>query len=268
MIDMLYARPVGALLAAILAASVQAAPTAVPAKPAAKPAVAPAAPGNFAGADKDGRIRTQLVARESVVISSEINAKIARLPWKEGDSFRAGQALVTFDCSLFQAQLRKAEATHEAARKLLDTNRRLAELNSVGKLEVEQAEAKVKEAAAETAYMRTTVGKCTIPAPFNGRVAKRVASSYEFVTSGKPLLEIVDTGALELQMIVPSKWLARIKVGTPFTVQVDELNQSYPAQVLRIGARIDPVSQTISITGRITGNHPDLLPGMSGWAGF
>ncbi|HSC79865.1 MAG TPA: efflux RND transporter periplasmic adaptor subunit, partial [Chitinolyticbacter sp.] len=188
-----------------------------------------AAPTAFTGGDKDGRIRTQLAARESVVISSELNAKIARLPLKEGDSFRQGQALVSFDCTLFQAQLRKAEATNEAARKLLSVNQRLAELNSVGKLEVEQAEAKVKESAAEAAYMRTTVSKCAIGAPFSGRVAKRMASSAEFVTPGKPLLEIVDVSQLELQMIVPSKWLARLKPGTAFTVSVDELGLSYPA---------------------------------------
>ncbi|WP_148717235.1 efflux RND transporter periplasmic adaptor subunit [Chitinolyticbacter meiyuanensis] len=226
------------------------------------------APTAFTGADKDGRIRTQLMARESVVISSELNAKIARLPLKEGDSFKAGQTLVSFDCTLFQAQLRKAEATNEAARKLLGVNQRLAELNSVGRLEVEQAEAKVKESAAEAAYMRTTVSKCAIGAPFSGRVAKRMASSAEFVTPGKPLLEIVDVSQLELQMIVPSKWLARLKPGSTFTVSVDELGQSYPAKVIRIGARIDPVSQSIAITGQITGNHPDLLPGMSGWASF
>ncbi|UXY15305.1 efflux RND transporter periplasmic adaptor subunit [Chitiniphilus purpureus] len=231
-------------------------------------AVVQAAPPAAGNAGKDNRIRTQLAARESVVVASELNAKIARLPWKEGDAFRAGQALVSFDCSLFQAQLRKADAGAEAARKLLEVNTRLAELNSVGKLEVEQAQAKVKESAAEAAYMRATVSRCTIPAPFSGRVAKRLANAHEFVTPGKPLLEIVDVSALEVQMIIPSRWLARIKPGTRFTVEVDELGQSYPAVVSRIGARIDPVSQSISLTGRIEGQHPALLPGMSGWASF
>ncbi|MGO4154027.1 efflux RND transporter periplasmic adaptor subunit [Cupriavidus sp. YAF13] len=227
-----------------------------------------AAPTTFAGADKDGRIRTQLAAREFATISSEINAKIDRLPLRDGDSFRAGQTLVSFDCALFSAQLRKAEASAGAAQQVLAVNKRLAELNSVGKLEIEQAQAKAKESAAEAAYMRSTVSKCSIAAPFSGRVTKRLAMAHEFVTPGKPLLEIVDSSDLELQMIVPSRWLARIKPGTPFTVLVDELNQSFPAKVSRIGARIDPVSQAISITGKIDGSQASLLPGMSGWASF
>jgi RND family efflux transporter MFP subunit len=223
---------------------------------------------NFAEPDRDGRIRTQFAARETAVVSSELNAKIARLPLKEGDAFRAGQTLVAFDCSLFESQLRKAEASHEAARKLLAVNQRLAELNSAGRLEVEQAEAKVKESAAEAAYVRATVAKCSIGAPFAGRVAKRLATASEFATPGKPLLEIVDSGPPELQLIVPSRWLARLKVGSTFTVSVDELGQSFPAKVVRLGARIDPVSQSVAITGQIVGQHPGLLPGMSGWASF
>ncbi len=250
-------------LAGLLAAM---GPLLTQAQPAAPAAVA--AGKNFAEPDRDGRIRTQLSARETAVIASEISARIARLPLKEGDSFRAGQPLVAFDCALFEAQLHKAEASNEAARKTLAVQQRLAELNSASRLELEQAESRVKESAAEAAYMRATVGKCVIPAPFAGRVAKRLAAGAEFATPGRPLLEIVDGSPPELQLIVPSRWLARLKPGSEFTVTVDELGQSYPARVIRIGARIDPVSQSVTITGQVNGNHAGLQPGMSGWASF
>ncbi|MGC3965229.1 MAG: efflux RND transporter periplasmic adaptor subunit [Rhodocyclaceae bacterium] len=226
-----------------------------------------AAPDNTL-TDKDGRVRTQLSARNDVVISSELSAKIASLPLREGDAFRAGQTLVSFDCTLFQAQLAKARATNEAAQQTLAVNKRLAELNSVGRLEVNQAEAKVKESGAEVAYMQATVSKCQIPAPFAGRVVKRVATAQQYVTPGTQLIAIIDSGELEVQMIVPSRWLASVKTGTRFSVQVDELGKSFPARVVRTGARIDPVSQSIQITGVMEAPAGTLLPGMSGWAVF
>ena len=230
-------------------------------------AAAQNAPANLTpDADKDGRVRTQFVAHDKAVLSSEIAAKISSLPFREGDSFRAGQTLVAFDCALFRASLAKAEATAQAARQTLKVDRRLAELNSIGNLEVEQASAKVKEAEAEAAAMRVTVGKCAIAAPFSGSVAKLSVASHEFVSPGKPLMEILDTRKLELQMIVPSRWLAWLKKGGHFSVKVDELDKEYPARVVRLGARIDPVSQTISVVGEVQGSHPELLPGMSGWA--
>ncbi|SEI88070.1 RND family efflux transporter, MFP subunit [Frateuria terrea] len=219
-------------------------------------------------ADAAGHIRTQLAAQHDVEISSEVAAKIARLPLKEGDAFAKGGLLVAFDCGLYQAQLAKAEATAEAARREQDVTAKLAALHSAGAMDVVQAKARAKEAAADAAYMRTTVDKCTIRAPFAGRVAKREAAPFEYVTPGKPLLEILATGALEVKLIVPSKWLAWLRPGAKFTVHVDELGTDYPAQVARLGANIDPVSQTVGVSGRILDAHAELLPGMSGWASF
>lgn len=219
-------------------------------------------------ADKDGRIRTQLSARNAVTVSAEIAARIASLPLREGDAFRAGQTLVAFDCALYQAQLHKAEAAAEAANAVVQSDKRMAELGSIGQYELQQAQAKLKEAQAEAASARLLVNRCTIAAPFSGRVAKRHVAAFQYVAPGNPLLDILETGQLELQMIVPSKWLAWLKPGSAFSVEVDELGKRYPAKVQRLGAQIDPVSQTVAVFGVVDGGHPGLLPGMSGWAVF
>lgn len=216
----------------------------------------------------DGRIRIQLVARDQVDLSSEISAKIASMPLRDGDAFRAGQTLISLDCSLYAAQLRKAQAEADAAVQLKHVDDRLSQLHSIGQIDVEQADAKAKASAAEVAYMQATVRKCSIAAPFDGRVVKRSAAAQQFAEPGKTLLTIVDTSHLELKMIVPSKWLAWLKPGHPLTVTVDEVGKAYPAAVARIGARVDPVTQTVDVTAALSGHTSELLPGMSGWASF
>jgi len=89
-------------------------------------------------ADKDGRIRAQLSSRNAVTISAELSARIASLPLREGDAFRAGQTLVGFDCALYQSQVSKADAAVEAANAMVQSNKRLAELGSIGQFEVQQ----------------------------------------------------------------------------------------------------------------------------------
>jgi membrane fusion protein (multidrug efflux system) len=243
-----------------------AAPSAAPAAPAVP------APGAAAGSapaqPDDGRIRVQLVSRDEVEISSEIGAKIASLPFRDGDAFRTGQTLVSLDCSLYAAQLHKAQAEADAATQLKQVDERLSQLHSIGEIDVEEAQAKAKATGAEVAYMQTTVHKCAIAAPFDGRVAKRSAAAGQYAEAGKTLLTIVDTSHLELKMIVPSKWLAWLKPGHPLTVQVDEVGKTYPARVARIGARVDPVTQTVDVTAALDSGAPELLPGMSGWASF
>jgi len=227
-----------------------------------------AAPPTGAPAEDDGHIRVQLVPRDQVDVATEISAKIASLPFRDGDAFRAGQTLVSLDCSLFEAQLHKVQAEADAAAQVTRIDERLSQLHSIGELEVQQAEAKAKSSAAEMAYMQETVRKCVIAAPFDGRVFKRNASAQQFAEAGKPILTIVDTGHLELKMIVPSKWLAWLKGGRALTVRVDEVGKTYPAKVARIGARVDPVTQTVDVTAVLDGRPQELLPGMSGLASF
>ena len=219
-------------------------------------------------ADDSGRIRTQLVSQHDVVISSQVEGKIAQLPLKDGDAFKRGQLLVGFDCELYAAQLRKAEAAADAAGKVYAVNKQLSALHSVGELDVEQAKAKAKEADAEAAYVQATVDRCQVTAPFAGRIAKRIAAQYEYVSAGKPLLQIVDGENLELKLNVPSIWLAWLRAGTALQIHIDDLNADYAGAIVRLGARIDPVSQTLEVNAAIKGNHPELLPGMSGWARF
>lgn len=218
--------------------------------------------------DGGGRLRVQLVAVRQTSLSSEIAAKVDRLPLREGDSFREGELLAGFDCSLLQAQLNKAEATAEAARSTLKVNRRLAGLDSISTLEVEQAEAKVKETEAEVAAMRVTVSKCSLTAPFSGRVARLYVDQHQFLQPGKQMMDILDTGRLEVRLIAPSRLLSWLRVGNRFSVRIEELGRSYTARVVRVGAKIDPLSQSVPVIGEIEGNHEELLPGMSGWAGF
>src|SRR3569833_122167 len=227
-----------------------------------------AAPSSTATADDNSRIRTQLVSQHDVMISSEVEGKVAQLPLKEGDAFKRGQLLVGCDCDLYAAQLRKVQAGADAAAKVYTVNQKLGELHSVGELDVEQAQARVKEADAEAAYMRTIVSRCQVMAPFSGRVSKRVVAQYEYVQAGKPLLQIIDAENLELKLVVPSRWLGWLRAGTPFQVHIDDLNADFAANIVRIGARVDPVSQTLEVSARIKGSHAELLPGMSGWVSF
>lgn len=245
------------------AAVVHAAPNAAPpAAPAARTA-APAAPATRSALEKQD-IRAQLTPRRYTTIAAEIGAKISHIAVPEGAAFRAGQTLISLDCSLQQAQLQKARASLSAAERTFSANKRLEELRSIGKVELEVSEAEVAKARAEVSLMNVSLGKCQIAAPFSGRVAEQRVREQQYVQPGQPLLDILDDSVLELDFIVPSHWLAWLKAGYPFQVRIDETGKSYPARVLRIGARVDPVSQSVKVAAAIDGKFAELIPGMSG----
>ena len=209
-------------------------------------------------------IRAQLAPLRYTTLAAEIGAKVTRLPVPEGGSFGKGKTLIVFDCSLQQAQVNKAKAALTAADKILRTNKRLAELDSIGRQELDTSEAEQHKARAELAANQAVLGKCSVAAPFAGRIAEQKVREQQYAQPGQALLEIIDDSALELEFIVPSKWLAWLRVGGKFEVHIDETAKSYPARVQRIAARVDPVSQSVKINAVIDGRFKELIAGMSG----
>ncbi|MDZ5459649.1 efflux RND transporter periplasmic adaptor subunit [Azohydromonas lata] len=248
---------------AALAAPACAADAVKPSPPSVAAAPAPPPAGTAPSLDKR-EIRAQLMPRRYTTLAAEIGAKVSRLPVAEGGRFNAGQVLVGFDCTLQQAQLNKAKAALDAADKTWSANKRLAELNSVGKVELDVSEAEVAKNRAEVASNQAVLSKCAATAPFAGRVAEQKVREQQYVQAGQALLEILDDSVLELEFIVPSKWLAWVTPGTRFEVAIDETGKTYPAKVQRMGARVDPVSQSIKISAAIDGRFSELVAGMSG----
>jgi hypothetical protein len=49
-----------------------------------------------------------------------------------------------------------------------------------------------------------------------------------------------------------------------FSLHIDETGKTYAAKVVRLGGRVNPVSESINVIGEITAAAPELMSGMSG----
>ena len=224
----------------------------------------PPAAADPAPAASSLQIRAKLSPVRYALISAEVSAKVDKLPFAEGARFRAGEALVVFESSVYRAQADKARAQSEAADRIVTAYRRLAEQGSVGQLELLSAEARASEAKADKELTQVMLSKCTVSVPFAGRVGELRIREQQYVQSGQPLIEVIDDSTLELEFITTSASLAWLRVGQKFSVKIDETGKSYEAVLTRIGAKVDPVSQTIKLAASIQSGNAELLAGMSG----
>lgn len=194
--------------------------------------------------------------------------QVTSMPFRMGDAFRKNDVLVAFDCERAEAQHAKARAELDRAETTLASRKALVALEASSNLDVALAESEVKYARAGVQETGAVMKYCQVKAPYAGRVVNVSANQFEFVGPGEPLIEIIETGALQIEVIVPSHWLRWIEAGHVFSVQVDELGTSVAAEVLSVGARVDPVSQTIALRAALTSAQDGLRPGMSGSAVF
>jgi membrane fusion protein, multidrug efflux system len=256
------------VLAAQPAAQAQSPATAVPAPssaPAPRPAPAVAAK-NDATPPAGDTVRVLLIADRETTISSPVTARIKMLHVSIGMPFGSGQTLVSFDCEEPVARLGMAKAELAGAVETHEAKIRMQGLEQASDVEVALAASAAAKARAQVALQNAQVGQCSIKAPWAGRVAKVHVRTYMSVTPGLPMVDLVKSGPLRLRLNAPSRMLSKIKVGTLFEVAIDETGKSYPARVLAVNSRVDPVSQTIEIESTIAKNYEELLPGMSGVA--
>lgn len=201
-------------------------------------------------------------------IGSELPFRIIALNVREAQPFAEGDVLVAFDCERLQAEFEAADATRREMQLTLQSNLYLDKNGAIGQLEVGIAQARADKAKAEAQSLAARLKQCKIVAPFSGRVVELSVNLHETPAAGKPFMVLVDESRFELDIVMPSLLLKGLRPGHPFTFTIDETGRHYKGRVDRVGAAVDPVSQSIKLIGTIDARAPDIVTGMSGWARF
>jgi membrane fusion protein, multidrug efflux system len=220
-----------------------------------------------ASTDKDA-VRGIVRAVHMAMISTDLQARASRVALQEGEHFKKDDVLVEFDCRKQRAELASAEAQRLEMNLNLDNLKVLQRVQAAGRHDLEISQARLAKASAEADVLRAHIDECSVIAPFNGRILELALHEHERPAPGKAFIGLVADDALEIDLIVSSKWTPMLKVGTEFTFYVDETHATEVAVVRRIGAAVDPISQTIKIVAVFKDTVKDVLPGMSGTAQF
>lgn len=163
----------------------------------------------------------RVTAREEVTLTARLGARLTALPLREGDRFKRGQTLATFDAPETRAQLDGARAGLAAATVARDMARkqeaRMDSLyaNRVAALrELEGAQAERRGAEAAWAQAKAMVdglqSGATLEAPFDGVVVRRHADVGVTVGPGMPLMDIRSSDVGEITASVPESELSRL----------------------------------------------------------
>jgi len=218
--------------------------------------------------DHPPQARGVLKAKDEAIIASGMTGRIVKSNYKPGQKFKRGDLLAQFDCTQEKAELAALSQAHETLSLRHQNQDQLYKAGAAGQLDVSMSRSEMQQAAAERDALKARLKKCHVYAPYAGIVAEKHISTYETPALNAPLYTIHRTATPTISIIIPSKWLRHVDTGTKFNFTVDETGDLLKGKILRIGAAVDPVSQTIEITGDITSPTKRALSGMSGLATF
>lgn len=215
-------------------------------------------------AEENLESRALVIATEKVAISSEIAARIQTISFLKSESFQKGDKLIVFNCDLYEAQRDVMAANFESAQLTVKNNKQLLTMKSIGNLEVELSKVAVEKARAELSITELNLERCTIHAPFDGRIIDIYVDEHASIQQQQPLMDIVGNAILEAMIVVPSHWLQWLELDHQVKIIIDETGGQVEATIKAIGATVDAASQTIELRAVFNQRYDDLLPGMSG----
>lgn len=211
-------------------------------------------------------LRVQLRPKLITMLSSQMSGRLKDVSVADGETFAKGQILFRLDCSLPEAQLERARALKSRKDKVSSVTARLLELKSRSALEADVTRAEAQEAAAEVKVGEALTARCQVAAPFDGRAGEVLARTGQYVAEGQPVMEIFSESELEVEFVAPSRWIGFLKPGLRFPVDIDETGAPVAAEVVRLGGKVDPVSQSVRVYARLVEQPAGLMAGMSGVA--
>lgn len=201
---------------------------------------------------------------ERAVLSAERDGVLTRLDVDVGDSVRKGDVLASVYAGDLGIQRRQAQAERNflasQMENLSNLNRRgLATDEEVSKTKTELAKA---DAAIE--LLTAQISHSVIRAPFDGVVVQRAMSAHEWVTAGKPVVEILNPRKIRIVSNLPSSLVVNLPAGTTHKVWVADLQNEVTAMVRTTVPAVDEQSNTVGVIWDIIKMPEGLLTGMKG----
>lgn len=124
--------------------------------------------------------------------------------------------------------------------------------------EIRNRQGLLAQRRSELELARQQLTDTVITSPIDGAVRVRQVTVGEYRAAGAPVLTIVRTDPLRLQLAVPERAAVDVREGQAVRVRVEGDTAVHTGRVARIGAALDEVNRTLPIEA-VVGNQAGLI---------
>lgn len=202
-----------------------------------------------------------LTASEEVDLTLEATGRITYLNLQEGTRVQKGEVLIRLNSDDLQAQLQKSDAL---LKELTSRDLRLKALlakEAVSQQEYDQFTAEMAVVKADFALVKAQIAKTEVRAPFSGRVGLRYVSMGAFVDPNSRIAELVNADPMYVDFSVPEKYASQVKTGMTLMFTVENLPDTFAAEVKAIAPRIDANTRTLQVRAATKNTNYVLIAG-------
>lgn len=234
--------------------------------------------GGDVDASDEMPVKVILVPYREIVISAKVNSTVEEYKVKAGEIVAKGQLMVLLSERNYlqkknktEAELKKAKTRTEFTEADFKMKVQLFQRGACGRMELEEAkfnsemaQTDYEEAMANFRLAEFDLKACRITAPFDGRVAQKIAEVHEYLRIGDPILKLINDKKLYAVIHFPSTAIDEVREGDKLNLTLFETGNSYEVEVSEVSANIDPASRTFEVRAVLDNENGRLRSGMSG----
>lgn len=222
-----------------------------------------------------------LTSEKQAMLSPRVDGLVKTVLVDAGYKVNKGDVLIKLDPAIAhqqyvqtQAATAEAEAARNEALRLVNEAESLRKKNYIS--ESELANRKSNLALAEAALLAAKAAENTaleqlrrhdLPAPFSGVISAKMTEAGEWVNRGTPVLELVATDRVRLDVKVPQEQFSAVSETSPVEVIPDVYpNRRLPGKINAIVPVSDPQARAFLVRIVVDTSDINLLPGTSATA--
>ena len=157
---------------------------------------------------------------QRATIAAKVMGAIAELPVVLGQRVHAGDLLVKISAGEISARVVQAQSQLNQVERDLDRERKLLTKGASTPDMVKSLEDRLAMTQAMVREAEVMLGYTSVRAPFDGVVARKLASAGDLAAPGEPLLEIEGLGDFQVEAGIPDSLAPRLAPGAALAVEV------------------------------------------------
>ena len=170
-------------------------------------------------------VGTVFPLRESTV-ACEVEGFVVEFPAKRGDYVNKGQILAKLRTRTLEIELKGAKADEHLALIKYQRAKELYEGKTISHQELDEFETRLVAQQAVVEGVEDDIGKCTITAPFDGRITEEFTEVGQWLKKGDRVVFMLQLNSVKVRVPVPEKYIQNLSVGDESKVSFHALGRN------------------------------------------
>jgi membrane fusion protein, multidrug efflux system len=204
-----------------------------------------------------------LRGNEAVILRPEIQGRVEKILFEEGQQVTAGQPMIQLDDDQYQAELSEAVANRDLSDANYRRTKELIKRKVASDTDRDKSYAELQANKARLALKKEALSKTVLAAPFDGVAGLREVSVGDVVSPGQSLMQVVDLDPIKVDFHLPEIYVGELQVGQQLKISVDAFpNETFTGEVYAVAPQIDTAGHSIQLRATVPNSDGRLRPGM------